>query len=144
MGRLRIIWNRCTGFFGAKKLDDELDEELLTHIGLAVEENLRSGMSQRDARRAALLTFGGLAQVKEMYRRQRGLPLLEAFAQDIRYGTRQLKRAPGFASIAILTLALGIGANTAVFTLTHAALTPSVVLPLDSRSRPSAPGLGRQ
>src|SRR5580698_6166726 len=122
MDWLRILLSRCTAFFGVKRLDDELDEELFGHIELAVEENLRSGMSQQDARRVALLKFGGMAQIKETYRLRRGLPFLDSLAQDVRYGTRQLRHAPGFALIAVLTLALGIGANTAVFTLTHALL----------------------
>ncbi len=122
MGLLRILWSRCVAFFGTKKLDEELDEELLTHIDLATDENLRRGMSLQDARRAALLKFGGLAQIKESYRLQRGLPFLGELVQDIHFGGRQIKCAPGFGFIAILTLALGIGANTAVFTLTHALL----------------------
>lgn len=122
MDWLRILWSRYVALFGTKKLDDELDEELLAHIELAVEENLQCGMSEQEARRAALLKFGGVAQIKETYRRQRGVPFLDALAQDIRFGARQIKHAPGFALTAILTLALGIGANTAVFTLTHALL----------------------
>jgi putative ABC transport system permease protein len=122
MDWLRILLSRCIAFFGAKKLDDELDEEVLSHIQLAFEENMQSGMSEGEARRVALLKFGGVAQVKETYRLQRGLPFVDAIVQDVRFGARQMKRAPGFALIAILTLALGIGANTAVFTLTHALL----------------------
>ena len=71
MDWLRILWSRCVAFFGERKLDDELDEELLAHIEFAVEENLRRRMSPQDARREALLKLGGVAQVKESYRRQR-------------------------------------------------------------------------
>src|SRR3984885_14587615 len=126
MDWLRTLWSRCAAFFGEKKLDDELDEELLAHIEFAVEENLRRGMSPRDARRAALVKFGAVAQIKEDYRRQRGLPFVDALVQDMRFAARQIRHAPGFALIAILTLALGIGANTAVFTLTHAMLLSSL------------------
>ncbi|NYF53491.1 ABC transporter permease [Tunturiibacter gelidoferens] len=122
MGWLQTLWSRCVAFFGESKLDEELDEELLTHLDLAVEENLHRGMSPQDARRAALLKFGGVAQTRESYRRQRGLPFVDALIQDVRFGTRQIRHSPGFALIAILTLSLGIGANTAVFTLTHALL----------------------
>jgi predicted permease len=119
---LRILWHRCVAYVAVKKLDQELDEELLAHIDLATDENLRHGMSPQEARRAALLSFGGVTQIKERYRVQRGLPFLDVLVQDIRFGARQVRRAPGFAFIAILTLALGIGANTSVFTLTHALL----------------------
>lgn len=122
MDWLRIWWSRCVAFFATKQLDEELDEELLEHIDLATDENLRRGMSPEDARRAALLKLGGVTQIKEDYRLHRGLPLLDELILDIRFAWRQTKHAPGFAVVAILTLALGIGANTSVFTLTHALL----------------------
>jgi predicted permease len=122
MDWLQTLWSRCVAFFGERKLDEELDEELGAHLEFAVEENLHRGMSPQDARRIALLKFGGVAQTKESYRRQRGLPSVDALIQDIRFGARQIRHSPGFALIAILTLSLGIGANTAVFTLTHALL----------------------
>jgi hypothetical protein len=86
-------------------------------------------MSPQEARRAALLKFGGITQVKESYRSQRGLPFVNEILQDIRFGARQAKHNPGFAVIAILTLAMGIGANTAVFTLTHALLLSTLPIP---------------
>jgi predicted permease len=122
MDWLRTLLSRCTAFFVAKKLDGELDEELGSHLEFAIQENLDCGMSDEDARRTALRQFGGLTQIRESYRLRRGLPILDALGQDIRFAARQMMRAPAFATVAVLILALGIGANTAVFTLTHALL----------------------
>ena len=122
MDWLRTLLNRCIGFFDRKSLDQDLDEEFRSHLDFATEENRRRGMPEHEARSAALRQFGGVTQIRERYRLRRGLPLLDTIAQDIRFATRQIWRAPGFAAVAIVTLALGIGANTAVFTLTHALL----------------------
>jgi predicted permease len=122
MDWLRTLLSRCMAVFVEKKLDEELNEELGSHIEFAIQDNLRRGMSDEDARRTALRQFGGLTQVKEIYRLRRGLPFFDTLGQDVRFAARQMMRAPGFAAVAILTLALGIGANTAVFTLTHALL----------------------
>ena len=117
MDLIRTLLSRVTSLFFTRKLDADLDEELRTHIDLAIEENLDRGMSQQQARTAALRSFGGVTQIYERYREQRGIPLLEQMKRDIRFCLRQLRRSPGFAVTAILTLALGVGANTAIFTL---------------------------
>jgi predicted permease len=122
MDWLRTLLSRCTAFFVTRKLDGELDEELGSHIEFAIQENLSRGMSDEDARTTALRQFGGLTQIKESYRLRRGLPVVDTLGQDIRFAVRQMIRAPAFAAVAVLILALGIGANTAVFTLTHALL----------------------
>jgi predicted permease len=114
---IRTFISRCISLFRKSKLDAALDEELRAHLDLATEENIRRGMSLQQARTAALRTLGGLTQTRETYRNQRGLPMLEQINRDIRFGFRQLLRSPGFALTAILTLALGVGANTAIFTL---------------------------
>ena len=119
MDSMRILLSRCAALFSRQKLDEDLDEELDTHIDFAVEENLRRGMSEQEARTAALRNFGGVTQTKEQYRTQRGLPFLELVGRDVRFGLRQLRRSPGFAAVAILTLAVGIGATTAIFTLVY-------------------------
>jgi macrolide transport system ATP-binding/permease protein len=133
MDLVRTLLSRCAALFGRRKLDADLDEELRAHIDLAIEENLKRGMSPQEARTAALRDFGGVIQTKEAYRAQRGLPFLEVLAQDIRYAFRQLRNSPGFTLTAILTLTLGIGANTAIFTLIHGILLRS--LPVTEPSR---------
>src|SRR5450755_797899 len=129
MDWIRIILSRVAALCMRQKLDDDLDEELRTHIEFAVEENLRRGMSRQAARTAALREFGGLTQTKEAYRVQRGSPFIEQMVRDLRFGLRQLRRSPGFAITAILTLALGLGANTAVFSLINGLLLRPLPVP---------------
>jgi predicted permease len=110
-----IFVQRLGALFRRRRLDDDLDAELRSHLEMAVELNLRKGMTADDARRAALLSLGGVEQTKEICRDQRGLPMIETALQDLRFGLRMLRRNPGFSLLAILCLTLGIGANAAVF-----------------------------
>ncbi len=119
---MRTQITRLMGFLRKKELERDLYAELRAHLEMQIEENLRKGMAARDARDAALRSFGGVEQTKENYRDQGGLPSLESILQDMRHSLRQLRRSPGFAAVAILTMALGIGANTAIFSLIDGAL----------------------
>src|SRR5947209_12765220 len=112
---LRMFMRRLAAFFRRRRLEDDLDAELRSHLEMTVELNLGKGMTAADARREALRCFGGVEQTKEIYREQRGLPMIETALQDLRFGFRMLRRSPGFSSLAILCLTLGIGANAAVF-----------------------------
>src|SRR5882724_8786375 len=111
----RTLIYRLAALFRRGRLEEDLDEELRSHLEMAVELNLRRGMNAGEARREALRGFGGVEQTKELYRNQRGLPMIETTLQDLRFGFRMLRRSPGFSLLAIVCLTLGIGANAAVF-----------------------------
>ncbi len=111
----RIFFRRLAALFRSRRLDEDLDAELRSHLEMAIDLNLRKGMTAGDARREAVRGFGGVEQVKESYRDQRGIPMIETTLQDLRFGFRLLRRSPGFSILAILCLTLGIGANAAVF-----------------------------
>jgi macrolide transport system ATP-binding/permease protein len=113
--RLRRSFHRLRSFFRRAEQDRDFDAEMFAHLELAIEENLERGLSPAEARRQALVRFGGPQQVKENHREARGLPLLETIFQDFRFALRMLRRSPGFALVAIFCLTLGIGANAAVF-----------------------------
>ena len=115
MRRLRVFWRRLAALVRPRNLERELDEELDFHLHMETAENVRRGMSPEQARSVALRRFGGIVQTKEIYRETRGLPMIETFWQDLRFGFRMLRRNPGFSLLAILCLTLGIGSTTCVF-----------------------------
>jgi putative ABC transport system permease protein len=122
-GRNKLMrrW-RVLGFLRKERLDQELDDELRFHFETLVSEYERRGMPAGEARAAARQTLGGFDEIKEAYRDQRTLPMIETLAADVRFGLRSLARRPGFAAVALLSLALGIGANSAMFSVLYAAL----------------------
>jgi len=120
MRRLGTLFSRFRALFRKEQLDAVLDEEVRFHLEMETERHIRNGMDPDEARRAALRSFGGVEQVKESYRDQRGLPGLESLGHDISHALRTLCRRPGYTVVAVLSLALGIGANTAVFSLLEA------------------------
>ena len=122
MHPLREALNRIRSFFRKDPLDRELNEEMASHLEMATEENIRRGMSPEEARREALLRFGGIQQSRERHREARGLPWLDVLMQDLRFALRTLKGEWGFTLVAVLILALGTGANITVFSVVNTIL----------------------
>ena len=133
MSSLHIFLSRLRGLFRKQKLEDDLAVEIQSHLEMQIEDHVRHGMSAEEARYLALRKFGGVDQVKETYRDRRTLPAVETFFQDLRYGLRMLRRNPGMTAVSVISLALGIGANTALFSVVDAVLLKT--LPVEEPER---------
>src|ERR1700689_2236158 len=122
MRTLRAFGLRLLGLLRARRPEDDFAAELESHVALHMDEGIRSGLTPEEARRQALIRLGGAEQARQAIRDRHTLPLVESIMQDVHYGVRSLRRSPGFTLTAVFTLALGIGACTAVFSLVNAVL----------------------
>jgi len=129
MSMLREAIERVRSFFQKPQRDSELEAEVAAHLELATEENLRQGMPADEARRLAMIRFGGVTQAKEQQREARGLPWLDVLMQDVRFTLRTLGRDRGFTLIAVVILGLGIGANITVFSVVNTILLRPLPFP---------------
>jgi hypothetical protein len=119
---IRQAASRIRAFVKRRPLEQDLDAEVDSHLAFAIEENLQQGIPEEQARRQALVRFGGVEQARELHRETRGLPVFDVLLQDLRFALRTLKRDRGFAIVAVAILALGIAANVTVFSVVNTIL----------------------
>src|SRR5580704_13940619 len=133
MRQLRALFIRLAELFRKPRREQELAAEMESHLQLHIEDNLRSGMTPQEAHRQALIRLGGLEQTKESYRDRRSLPLLETSVRDLRFAARMLRKNVGFTVVVVFTLTLGIGANTAIFSVLESQLWRPLPFPDSER-----------
>ena len=147
MRHLKRMWARIGNFVMGRRSDERLREEMADHLAQQAEENMRAGMSAAEARRQAALKFGAVGAIRETYQTEVSLPFIETVLQDLRYALRMLWRSPGFSFIAIATMALGVGATTAIFSVIDATLLHPLPYPKAAelvRLEDELPGVGAQ
>src|SRR5277367_4217314 len=145
MKSLRRFFIRLSNFATRRRADERVREEMAEHLALQTEENLRAGMPPGEARRQAALKLGAAQAIREQHHAEQGLPLAENFLVDLRYAFRMLHRSPGFSLIAIATIALGVGATTAIYSVIDATLLHPLPYPNPSelvRVESNLPGVG--
>ena len=142
---LRRFFIRLSNFATRRRADQRLHEERAEHFALQTEENLRAGMPPAEARRQAALKLGAAQAIREQHNAEQGLPLAENLLLDLRYAFRMLYRSPGFSIIAIATMALGVGATTAIYSVIDATLLHPLPYPQPSELvhiEANLPGVG--